>query len=52
MYSSIAICYINDSETWNITGRMEKKIYACESNLLVRIPRISYKDHITNEEVR
>ena len=39
------------AETWNITEQLMKKLSAFEMWLYRRILRISWTDHITNEEV-
>mgnify|MGYP003435272988 CR=1 FL=1 len=43
---------IYGSESWAITKAMEKKLNAAENKWLRRILRISYIEHITNEEIR
>ena len=39
-------------ESWSITKTMENKLNAAENKWLRWILRISYKDHITNENIR
>ena len=39
-------------ESWDITKAMEKKLNATENKWLRRILRISYIEHVTNEEIR
>ena len=39
-------------ETWTLTAELEKKIRAKEMRCFRRLVGISYRDHVTNEEVR
>ncbi|GFO21775.1 endonuclease-reverse transcriptase [Plakobranchus ocellatus] len=39
-------------ESWNLTADSERRIRAMEMRCYRRLLGISYKDHITNEEVR
>jgi sorting nexin-29 len=39
-------------ETWTLTAELEKRIQALEMRCYRRLLGISYKDHITNEEVK
>ena len=39
-------------ESWTLTSDLEKRIQAKEMRCFHKILRISYKDHITNNEVR
>src|SRR5262245_53501232 len=39
-------------ESWNITRAMKNMVNAAENKWLRRILRISYKEHITNEDIR
>ena len=39
-------------ESWTLTAELQRKIQAIEMRSLRRLLGISYKDHITNEEVR
>ena len=39
-------------ETWTLTAEIERKIQTVEMRSFRRLLGISYKDHITNEEVR
>ena len=39
------------SETWKMTSRMAKKLDVFQQRCLRRILRVSYWDHITNEEI-
>ena len=44
--------YLYACETWTLTAELEKKITALEMRCYRKVLHISYKDHITNEEVR
>ena len=39
-------------ETWTLTAEIERRIQALEMRCYRRFLNISYKDHVTNEEVR
>ena len=39
-------------ESWTLTAELEKRIQAFEMRCYRRLLNISYKDHVTNEEVR
>ena len=39
-------------ESWTLTAELEKRTQACEMRCYRRLLNISYKDHVTNEEVR
>ena len=39
-------------ETWTITANNERKIQALEMRCFRKLLGISYRDHITNEEVK
>ena len=39
-------------ETWTLTAELEKRVQALEMRCFRRLLNISYKNHITNEEVR
>ena len=39
-------------ESWTLTAELERRIHALEMRCYRRLPNISYKDHMTNEEVR
>ena len=38
-------------ESWTLTAELQRRIQAMEMKCYCRILRISYKDHVTNEEV-
>ena len=39
-------------ESWILTAELEKRMQAFEIRCYHRLLNISYKDHVTNEEVR
>ena len=39
-------------ESWTLTAELQRRIQAVELRCYRKLPRISYKDHVTNEEVR
>ena len=39
-------------ESWTLTGQLPRRIQAMEMRCYRKILRISYKDHVTKEEVR
>ena len=39
-------------ESWTLTAELQRRIHAMEMRFYCKILRISYKDHVTNEEVR
>ena len=39
-------------ESWTLTAELQRRIQAMEMRCCRKILRISYKDHVTNEEVR
>ena len=44
--------FLYSRETWTLTAEIERKIQTVEMRSFRRLFGISYKDHITNEEVR
>ena len=52
MGSLVNSVFLYACETWTLTAELEKKIQALEMRCFRRLLSISYKNHITNEEVR
>ena len=52
MRSLVISLFLYACETWTLTVELEKKIQATEMSYFRRLWGISYKDHVTNEEVR
>ena len=44
--------YLYACESWTLTAELQRRIQAMEMTCYREILRISYKDHVTNEEVR
>ena len=44
--------FLNACESWTLTAELEKRMKAFEMRCYRRLLIISYKDHVTNEEVR
>ena len=43
--------FLYASESWTLTAELEKRTQASERRCYRRLLNISYKDHVTNEEV-
>ena len=52
MRSLVISIFLYACETWTLTADLQRRISAMEMRCYRKIMRISYKDHITNEEVR
>ena len=51
--SSLVICvFLRACESCTLTAALQKRIQAMEMRCYRNILRVSYKDHVTNEEVR
>ena len=50
--SLVTSIFLYACETWTLTAELERTIQSLEMRCYRRIFNISYKDHITNEEVR
>ena len=50
--SLVMSIFLYSCETWTLTAEIERKIQTVEMRSFRRLLGISYKDHITNEEVR
>ena len=44
--------FVNACESWALTAELEKRMQAFEMRCYRRLLNISYKDYLTNEEVR
>ena len=49
LLTSIFLCAC---ESWTLTAELQRRIQAMEMRCYRKILRMSYKDHVTNEEVR
>ena len=52
MRTLILSIFLYACESWTLTAEIEIRIQALEMRCYRRLPNISYKDHVTNEEVR
>ena len=52
MRSLVTSIFLYACESWTLTAQLEREIRAMEIWCYRKILRISYKDHVTNEEVR
>ena len=51
MLSLVISIFLYACETWTLTAELEKKILTTEMRCFRRLLGISYRDHVTNEEV-
>ena len=52
MRSLVISIFLYACESWTLTTELEKRTQAFEMRCYRRLLNISYKDHVTNEEVR
>ena len=52
MRSRVTSIFMYTCESWTLTAELQRRIQAMEMRCYRKILRISYKDHVTNEEVR
>ena len=52
MHSLVTFIFLYACESWTLTAELQRRIQAMEMRCYHKILRISYKDHVTNEEVR
>ena len=52
MCSFVISIFLKACESWTLTAEVEKRMQAFEMRCYRRLLTISYKDHVTNEEVR
>ena len=52
MRTLILSAFFYACESWTLTAEIERRIQALDMRCYRRLPNISYKDHVTNEEVR
>ena len=52
MRSVVISIFLYACESWTLTAELEKRTQAFEMRCYRRLLNISYKDHVTNEEVR
>ena len=52
MPSLVTSIFLYACESWTLTAELQRRIQAMEMSCYRKTLRISYKDHVTNEEVR
>ena len=52
MWKLILSTFLYACESWTLTAEIQRRIQALEMRCFRRLLNISYKDHVTNEEVR
>ena len=52
MRSLVTSIFLYACESWTLTAEIQRRIQAMETRCYRKMLHISYKDHITNEEVR
>ena len=52
MCSLVTSIFLYACESWTLTAELQRRIQAMEMRCYRKILYISYKDHVTNEEVR
>ena len=52
MRSLVTFIFLCACESWTLTAKLQRRIQAMEMKCYRKTLRISYKDHVTNEEVR
>ena len=52
MRSHVIFIFLYACESWTVTAELLRRMQAIKMRFYCKILRISYKDHVTNEEVR
>ena len=52
MRSLVTSIFLYACESWTLTAELQRRIQAMEMRCYRKVLNISYKDHVTNEEVR
>ena len=52
MRSLVTFIFLYACESWTLTAELQRRIQVVEMRCYRKILRISYKDHVTDEEVR
>ena len=52
MRSLVTSIFLYACESWTLTAELQRRTRAIEKRCYRKVLRISYKDHVTNEEVR
>ena len=51
MRSLVTSIFLYACESWTLTAELQRRIQAMEMRCYCKIPHISHKDHVTNEEI-
>ena len=51
MHSLVTSIFLYACESWTLTAELKRRIQAMEMRCYRRVLQISYKDHVTNEDV-
>ena len=52
MHSLVTAIFLYACESWTLTAELQRRIQALVLRCYLKLLHISYKDHVTNEEVR
>ena len=52
MHSLVTSIFLYACESWTLAAELQRRIQATDMRCYRKILHISYKDHVTNEEVR
>ena len=52
MHSIVTSIFLSACESWTLIAKLQRRIQTIEMRCYRKILHISYKDHVTNEEVR
>ena len=52
MRSLVTSIFLYACESWNLSAELQRRIQAMKMRCYLKILHISYKDHVTNEEIR
>ena len=52
MHSLVTSIFLYACESWTLAAELQRSIRVVEMRCYLKIPRVSYKDHVTNQEVR
>ena len=51
MHSLVTSIFLYECESWTLTAELQRRIQAMEMRCYHKVLHISYKEHVTNEEV-
>ena len=52
MHTHVTSIFLYACESWTLTEKLHRRIQGTELRCYRKIQRISYKDHVANEEIR